>query len=472
MSKNKSKKKTLGYLGCDVSKGICNFVLENKKGEEIEANFQLDDNRDGHNKLYELIKGWKEEKGLTKIIVGVESTGGYENNWYNGLRRKSKELGLEVFRINPKLIYHETKKDGHRSITDGVSAKVIAGYLRKNYGEKNLSSERLKSSNGYTDNFSGMKNLHKYIQRLIKQKTRSMNALEKLLYSTMPEILSIKGTKYPNWFLSLLIKHPSRKDILSADNEGLISIPHLTQTKANLIHVELEDSVGEKGDEYSSLSIRELATDIQQLKKKINRTRKEFLKLAKKEKGLKKNIEIITSINGIAEDTAIGCLIELGKVSRFEKAKNVVAYWGINPTFKQSGDKKYRAKMSKDGSSSARSVMYIAATNVVRHEVYFSNVYHSQRRKGKSHYSAIGVVMSKLTRIIYGMLKSGKPFESSIDLENQKKVSNKNSKKKNQVKEDKSLGSKSERRYQDKQKKAPLSMTQRVRRKQEQSVPS
>jgi len=132
-TRSKTKQKRKGFLGSDVSKGTCNFVLLGEEGELLESNFQLDDNREGHQQLYELIGRFKEENDLEKIIVGVESTGGYENNWYKGLRSRSKKLGTEVFRINPKLIYHETKTEGHRSVTDGVSAKVIASYLRKNY---------------------------------------------------------------------------------------------------------------------------------------------------------------------------------------------------------------------------------------------------------------------------------------------------------------------------------------------------
>jgi len=333
MQKEKNKKndlKDLGFLGGDVSKGMCNFVLLGESGKELEPNFQLDDNRQGHQKLFELIVKFKEEKKLQKIIIGVESTGGYENNWYKGLRNRSKKMGIEVFRINPKRIYHETRTEGHRSITDGVSARVIASYLRKNYGEKNLSKKRLDQSNNTNDVFSSMRSMYKYIQRLVGQNTKTKNALEKLLYVTMPELLVLKGAKYPNWFLELLMRHPNKEMILSADNQAIISIPYLGQAKANLIHAALEESVGTTGDAYMNISIKEQAYDIQQLQKKINRLKKELVELAKKEKQLEEDLMIITSINGLGEDTAIGFLMEIEEVSRFDKGKNLVAFWGMN----------------------------------------------------------------------------------------------------------------------------------------------
>ena len=82
MQTKKSKKKDLkklGFLGGDVSKGTCNFVLQDEDGAELEANFQLDDNRPGHQKLYELIKRFKQDYRMEKVVIGLESTGGYEN---------------------------------------------------------------------------------------------------------------------------------------------------------------------------------------------------------------------------------------------------------------------------------------------------------------------------------------------------------------------------------------------------------
>ncbi len=72
--------KNYGFLGADVSKGMCNFVLVNGTGDELESNFQLDDNREGHKMLDTLVKVFRGRHRLTKIIIGLESTGGYENN--------------------------------------------------------------------------------------------------------------------------------------------------------------------------------------------------------------------------------------------------------------------------------------------------------------------------------------------------------------------------------------------------------
>jgi transposase len=456
----------LGFLGGDVSKGMCNFVLENSTGIELEPNFQLDDNQSGHKSLYKLIGSWKKVHGLEKIVVGLESTGGYENNWYKGLRSSSKELSLEVFRINPKRIYHAAKTEGRRTITDGVSAGIIASYLRKNYGTGVLTKKRLRNTN---DDNAPIRTLHKYIKSLLKQNTRSKNRLEKILYRTMPELLSLKSEKYSNWFLELLIKYPSKKAVLRAGLKGLRAIKGLRSSKASTILEELKVSVGGDSNTLLSMTLKEEATDILERTKKIDRLKKSLREELEKDENTKEQIEIITSIKGVAEDSAVGFLLEFGQVENYEKGRNLVAYFGINPTLKQSGDKTYKTRMCKDGSSNARAVIYMMAENVVLYEPYFQNVYRKHRLNGKTHRSAIGVVMSKLTRVLYGMLKNKSRFDSNIDLINQLKKEKETTVKQAKQTQEKS---KTERRHQriENEANAPISQRQRKKRKQEQNV--
>ena len=453
--------KELGFLGGDVSKGMCNFVLEDIEGNVLESNFQMDDNHQGHKSLHKLLVVWKKEYGLKKIVIGLESTGGYENNWYKGLRSLSPRLNLEVFRINPKRIYHAAKTEGRRTITDGVSASIIAGYE-----EHALTKERLVKTN---DDKAPIRTLHKYIQSLLKQNTRSKNRLEKMLYNTMPELLSLKGDKYSNWFLKLLIEYPSKSAILKAGIEGLSAIKGIRKGKAIAIFEEVQHSVGGECNKLLSLTIKEEASDILERSQKVTRLKNSLLEELQKDENIKKDIELITSIKGVAVDSAVGFLLELGQIDNYKKGRNLVAYFGINPTLKQSGDKSYVSRMCKDGSSNARCIIYMMAENVVLYEPYFRNYYQRHRLQGKSHRSAIGVVMSKLTRVLFGLLKNKQKFDLNIDQLNQLKKTKSASTKQAKKETEKRKG---ERRHQliNQQVNAPISERQKRKRKQEQSV--
>lgn len=443
-----------GFLGSDVSKGICDFYLSDEQGKQLEPIFQLDDNQEGHEKLMDILKEWLETHRLAKIVVGVESTGGYENNWFRTLRTNKKKLSVEVFRINPKRIFFESKTEGVRSIDDGVSASVIAGYLRKNYCTISLKPQAKEGVNVID---TGLKKLHKYIATQIGQSTRIKNQLEKLLYSYMPELLSIKPEKYTTWFLTMLKQYPDKKSIQRAGVDRLSKISYLSKQKAKEIITALRNSVGTDADKAIKLTIKEMANEILQLQKKINNLKEELLQMS--EACLEREIELARSIRGIGADIAVGFSIELEDVNRFEKASNLVAFWGINPTFKKSGDKTWKQKMSKDGSPTARGIMFQAASSVIIHEPYFKAYYKKQRKKSLSHYQAIGVVMSKLTRVLYGMIKSNKKFDAGIDQLNQEKID----KETKVEKSDSKL-----RRFQSKDLKAPVSKRQKSKRKKKQ----
>ena len=59
----------------------------------------------------------------------MESTGGYENNWYNSLIEFQGSLNIQTARLNPLGVMHNSKASLKKNITDKISAQNIAEYL-------------------------------------------------------------------------------------------------------------------------------------------------------------------------------------------------------------------------------------------------------------------------------------------------------------------------------------------------------
>ena len=146
-------------------------------------------------------------------------------------------------------------------------------------------------------------------------------------------------------------------------------------------------------------------------------------------------LELFDPFKGIGIYTAIGALIEIEDVTRFASASKMSSYFGVHPVFKQSGDGSAKARMSKKGRASFRSLMYMAARNVVMYNPFFKSIYNAQRAKGMGHNQAIGVIMHKLTRIIYGMLTSNTPFDPKVH----QNIVDKNEAKSSEVKEEEDI---------------------------------
>ena len=99
----------------------------------------------------------------------------------------------------------------------------------------------------------------------------------------------------------------------------------------------------------------------------------------------------------------------------------MAAFYGVHPSFKQSGDGKFKVRMSKEGSASMRSTLYLIAHNLYMHNQYFKSLYAKYAAKGKKHNVIMGILMHKALRILWGMLKSRTKFNPKVDIKNQQK---------------------------------------------------
>ena len=90
----------------------------------------------------------------------------------------------------------------------------------------------------------------------------------------------------------------------------------------------------------------------------------------------------------------------------------MVAYAGIDPTVRQSGEFcATRNHMSKRGSPYFRHAIFLVASCCSFHDNPLNDYYQKKRDQGKHHLSAVGAVSNKLTTTIYAILKDGTPNE-------------------------------------------------------------
>ncbi|MBQ3545206.1 MAG: IS110 family transposase, partial [Lachnospiraceae bacterium] len=118
------------------------------------------------------------------------------------------------------------------------------------------------------------------------------------------------------------------------------------------------------------------------------------------------------TIPNISPILAACILSEIGDIKRFRNSASLVAYAGIDPTVKQSGEFcSTRNHMSKRGSPYLRHAIFLAACCCSFHDNPLNDYYKKKRSQGKHHLSAVGAVSNKLTTIIYAILRDGKPYE-------------------------------------------------------------
>lgn len=127
---------------------------------------------------------------------------------------------------------------------------------------------------------------------------------------------------------------------------------------------------------------------------------------------LKDQSRLLESIPGIGQATIYRVLAFIGDVQRFDHAKALAAFVGLNPTVHQSGSSvRGKPHLSKKGNSVIRRALYMPAIVARRYNPVIKEFADRLKKAGKPNMVIIGAVMRKLLHIIYGVLKSGMPFD-------------------------------------------------------------
>ena len=430
------------YLGIDVSKGYADFIMINSKKQPVETNFQLDDTFDGHNQLFKFLDLFSKKQPKATIFAAVESTGGYENNWYHSLHEFQQSFNLKVARLNPKGVNHHSKAGLNRIITDKLSAKYIAEYM---VTHPEIVHYQIQ------DYYYPLRRKWKFIRSLIKDKTKYLNQLETLLYEANPDILVYCKDNVSKWILKLLQICPTAKQIAASSVKVLSKIPYVSEKRAQSLIERAKITIASAHDLLTQDTIKTISTEILRLENLIDNQIELIVGNC-----LFEEVELLKTFKSISDLSAIGLLIEIGSVKRFPTVKHLASFFGLHPVYKTSGDGTKGIRMSKQGRKEPRAILFMVTLTAITQNPLIKEIYERNLAKGKTKMDAIGVCMHKILRIIYGMLKNNQSFDPEIDRKNQ----NRNRHKSNKV------NSHRVRRFQKSDENAPISRRQKIKRKE------
>jgi transposase len=123
----------------------------------------------------------------------------------------------------------------------------------------------------------------------------------------------------------------------------------------------------------------------------------------------------IKTIPGIGSITGPLIAAELGDLRRFEGPRPLhalLAYAGMDPRVRKSGQWSGKIKMSKRGSVALRTALYQAASMARLHEPRLAEIYNRHKQQmNKHHRVAISHVARKLVGIIYAVCARGQSYD-------------------------------------------------------------
>lgn len=384
-------------VGIDIGKNNHEATIINETGIIIVKSIKFTNSHSGANKLIEKIN---KSIGNKDVIFGLEATGHYWLSLYSFLVEK----GFTVNVINPiqsdsfrNLYIRQTKNDTKDSF-------IIAEVIRfGRFTTTQLADEKILS----------LRQLCRYRISLVDSVSELKCRIITVLDQVFPEYEKLFSDTWGISSKKLLEKYQTPEQILKLDTYKLAEF--LKKHSHGKLGLAKAEKIQDAAKNTFGIKFAQNAFKFQ-LKQLI----KQVLFIEEQIKDLDSEIEIyfnqfdchLESVPGIGKVTAAIILSEIGDITRFKSAKALVAYAGIDPTVKQSGQfLANNNKMSKRGSPYLRRALFLCASTCTLHESPLNDYYIKKRNEGKHHLTAVGAVTHKLTHIIYAILRDNKDYE-------------------------------------------------------------
>jgi transposase len=143
--------------------------------------------------------------------------------------------------------------------------------------------------------------------------------------------------------------------------------------------------------------------------KDLDRAIKQFVQVVPQ---LQEQVALADSVPGVGLITAATVIAELPPIDKIPQAAAAVALFGLDPIKKTSGSSvDTPARLSRMGSRRGRKALYMPALVALRWNPVIRLLGQRLQNRGRTGKYVIVAAMRKLLRLIYGVIKQGRPFD-------------------------------------------------------------
>ncbi|OXS79942.1 IS110 family transposase [Domibacillus enclensis] len=389
-------------IALDVSNGKSTMVIYDPY-RQCDFEGQLNHTRAEFDQLHTRIEEMTRLNGQAPDIV-FEATGVYSRP----VEAFLKDRGHAYCRMNPleanlqmaKMRRHKTDtSDAHELAKTHFRMERESTYIQEDY-------------------YDQMRALARYYDEVDDEITLLKNRMHALLQMSFPELEKLL-TPGSALFLNVvqLYPHPDYlieqsktviKNRLRANTRKKISSTS-AEKKAAILLVAAEKSYPAiKSTDVRCDQVRDYAARLADLQEKKASLVKEMAERSKE----RTEYHVFRSIPGIGETTACRLIGELGDFRRFQHAKQLNAYTGIDIMRYQSGNTQYRDRINKRGNKQLRKILYfmICAMLMAKGKPnHFVDYYYKLKKQPqrKPHKVAIIACINKFLKVTLHLLTHG-----------------------------------------------------------------
>lgn len=184
----------------------------------------------------------------------------------------------------------------------------------------------------------------------------------------------------------------------------------------NGIKHEFSDVFGVEGIRYLQ-SLELTAIDRYQMEQYLELIRHYNVQIKKTENRIEDfvaytpQVKHLMTIPGVSFYSGLTIFGEIGNIQRFNSAKKLVAFAGLNPSVSQSGEKCYMGHIAKQGDKHLRWMLGQCANIAIMHDSILAKIYHKIKKR-RGHNIAITAVARKMLCFIYVMLTHNMNYQA------------------------------------------------------------
>jgi len=386
------------YVGIDIAKQNHQAAITDNEGKLIGKSFKFPNTVEGFKFFMDKITAVSTK--LSEFEIGMEATGHYWLNLYTWLAEKNFIQHV----INPLQSDAMRKMYLRKTKTDAVDSKLIADIIRMgHFTETHLADDKIIT----------LKDLSRQRFFLVDMASDMKRKVITIMDRVFPEYQDFFSNMFGKTSIQVMKEFTTPEQILEIPTDKLTEFlkkyshgRYREQKAEDLKKLASNSFAALISADMTSLLIRQLLEQLELLEKQIDELEKiieiQFTELNTK----------LTTIPGIG--TTLGAVIisEIGDINRFEKPKQLIAYAGMDPSIKQSGNfTGTESHMSKRGSPYLRRAIWLAGVVAVAQDDVFKYLFQAKRNSGKSYRQAMGFICHKLLNIIFAILKTGDEYK-------------------------------------------------------------
>jgi transposase len=405
-------------VAVDVSKRRHQALLMDGR-RKVLRKLSFGQNWEGFHRMSQIAETIRAERGMEKIVVGMEPTAGYWKPLARFCELLRRETGVwEVVTV--------------RTAATAANRRTLDSCPDKNdckdaYNIGDLVSQgkchrcRRRSIHGEV--------LCRLLRLYYRERTKA-GALKTRLRQVYGEIfpeLELRGTQlFSLRWRRVLKEYPTARELWELGERlgRLLCVygrrRHFVAEGTQVVELAKQTVGVEEGDEGVRLELQWLWEELECAEERLEELRERMAAHLQP----RRDYWLLQTIPGVGPILAAGFAAEIGAIGNFGNCKELVSFAGLDVIGRQSGNWQGERRMiSKCGRKYLRTVAYQAAVTAVRCDGEFRQCYEralARQGERKLRRKALVKVADKMLRVVYGVLRSGQVYRHQQPKEEQK----------------------------------------------------